>query len=86
VGTGVKIQHAGNYKARIGKEENLETLMTTDDTDIRPDSEIVQESDELLAAFEKVKLAKKNFDSRRRGNRYNNQVPEHNWKSPVKED
>ena len=59
----------------------------TDDTDIRPDPEIVQEADDILAAFERVREARDRLIARRKaGRHYKGQVPERNWKSPVKDD
>ena len=60
--------------------------MTTNDTDIRPEEEIVQEADDILAAFERVREARDRLIAHRKaGRRYKGQMPERNWRSPVKD-
>lgn len=55
-------------------------------SDSLPDAEIKVESDEILAAFERVRKAREDLILKRRSKRYNSQTVERNWKSPVKED
>jgi hypothetical protein len=61
--------------------------MTTNDTGIKREDEIVQESDDILAAFERVREAREKLIARRKaGRHYKGQTVERNWKSPVKDD
>ena len=59
----------------------------TDDTDIRPDSENVQEADDILAAFDRVREARDKLIARRKAGRHykGQQQAERNWRSPVKD-